>query len=147
MGETDELIRAEGPDPAGCDVSDSAVKAKIDMAAPSEGELVCAVRAPCFVVGIGASAGGHEPLEHIFTAVPADCNLSFVVVMHIPADGPSLLADLIRRYTSMEVLTAEDGMPLWPNTVHVIPAGVTLTVKEGRLRLDPDEFRGGRITR
>ena len=33
------------------------------------------------VVGIGASAGGHEPLEHIFLAIPPDCNLSFVVVM------------------------------------------------------------------
>jgi len=105
----------------------------------TEGELVCAVQAPCFVVGIGASAGGHEPLEHIFTAIPADCNLSFVVVMHIPADGPSLLADLIRRYTSMEVLTAEEGMPLLPNKVHVIPPGVMLTVKEGRLRLAQGE--------
>jgi two-component system CheB/CheR fusion protein len=140
MGETDDLIRAQGPDPAGSEAPDSAAKAEIDTVAPTEGELVCAVRAPCFVVGIGASAGGHEPLEHIFTAVPADCNLSFVVVMHIPANGPSLLADIIRRYTSMEVLTAEEGMPLRPNTVHVIPAGFTLTVKEGRLRLDPGEF-------
>jgi two-component system CheB/CheR fusion protein len=97
---------------------------------------------PCFVVGIGASAGGHGPLEHIFTTIPDDCNLSFVVIMHIPAEGPSILADLIRRYTSMEVLTAEDGMLLLPNTIHVIPPGVVLTVKEGRLRIDPNEVPG-----
>jgi two-component system CheB/CheR fusion protein len=142
MGEIDELIMAQGPDPAVNGVPGSAAKVKNDTAALSEGGLACAVQTPSFVVGIRASAGGHEPLEHIFTAVPVDCNLSFVVVMHVPAEGPSLLTDLIRRYTSMEVLTAEDGMPLLPNTVHVIPPGVTLTVKEGKLRLDPGEVTG-----
>ena len=98
-----------------------------------------APKSPCFVVGIGASAGGHGPLEHIFTTIPDDCNLSFVVIMHIPAEGPSILAGLIRRYTSMEVQTAEDGMSLLPNRVHVIAPGVMLTVKDRRLRLDSNE--------
>ena len=96
-----------------------------------------------FTVGIGASAGGHEPLEHIFLAIPADCDLSFVVVMHLPPDGPPLLADIIKRYTTMEVLTVENGMSLRPNTVHVIPPGKELTVSDGRLQLhDPDEWKG-----
>jgi two-component system, chemotaxis family, CheB/CheR fusion protein len=105
---------------------------------PGEGAMI----EPCLVVGIGASAGGQEALEHIFTTVPDDCNLSFVVIMHIPDEGPSFLADLIRRYTSMEVMNAEDGMPLQPNKVHVIPAGAMLTVKERRLRLNPAEVPG-----
>ncbi len=142
MGETDELIAAKGPDSAGSDLPETAEKARHDRAPLVDGELVCAVRAPCFVVGIGTSAGGQEPLEHIFTAVPTDCDVSFVVVMHIPPDGPAFIADLIMRYTSMEVLTAEDGMPLRPNTVHVIPPGVMLTVKDGKLRLDPGEVPG-----
>jgi len=91
---------------------------------------------PCFVVGIGASAGGQAPLEHLFTVLPADCNLSFVVVMHLPPDGPDLLADLLRRYTPMEVLTAEDGAPLLPNSVHVIPPGACLSVSNGRLNVE-----------
>jgi two-component system CheB/CheR fusion protein len=86
-------------------------------------------------VGIGASAGGHEALEQIFTALPADCDLSYVVIMHLPADGPSLLADIMRSHTSMQVLTVEDGTPLCPNTVHVAPPGRDLIVDGGRLRL------------
>ncbi len=39
---------------------------------------------PCFVVGIGVSTGGQEALEQIFTAMPTDCGLAFVVVMHLP---------------------------------------------------------------
>ena len=84
-------------------------------------------------VGIGASAGGHEALECLFSAIPSDCTLSFVVVMHLPPDGPSLLPDIIRKYTSMQVLTARDGMPLCPNTIHVPPPGKDLTVSGGRL--------------
>ena len=85
-------------------------------------------------VGIGASAGGHEALERLFSALPSDCALSFVVVMHLPADGPSLLADIIGKYTSMQVLTAKDGMPLFPDTIYIPPPGKELTVRNGRLR-------------
>jgi two-component system, chemotaxis family, CheB/CheR fusion protein len=93
-------------------------------------------------VGIGASAGGHEALEQIFTALPADSGLSFVVVMHLAPDGPSLLADLLRRHTTMQVLNIEDGMPLQPNTIHVPPPGKNLLVSEGRLRLPRHEGEG-----
>ena len=94
-------------------------------------------------VGIGGSAGGYEPLEHIFIAIPPDCDLSFVVVMHLPPEGPPLLADLIRRYTTMEVLTAEHGMALRPNTVYTIPPGRELTLSGGRLQLhDLEEWKG-----
>ena len=89
---------------------------------------------PVLTVAIGGSAGGHEALERLFTDLPSDCGLSFVVVMHLPADGSSLLADLIGNYTSMEVLTVEDGMALRPNTVHVAPPGKYVVVSGGRLR-------------
>ena len=90
---------------------------------------------PCLVVAIGASAGGQEALEQLFTAMPTDCGVSFVVVMHLPPDGPSFLAEMLGRYTTMEVVTAAEGMPLAPNRVHVIPAGRELTVGDDRLLL------------
>jgi len=101
-----------------------------------EEKNLSSVEEPCFVVGIGASAGGQIPLEHIFTAFPADCNLSFVVVMHLHPDGPALLAELLRRYTSMEVMNAEDGMLLQPNTVYVVSPGTSLALSSGRLRVE-----------
>jgi two-component system, chemotaxis family, CheB/CheR fusion protein len=91
---------------------------------------------PCFVVAIGASAGGQGPLEHIFTAIPADCDLSFIVAVHLPQDGPSLLPGILGRFTAMPVFTAKEGMPLCRDTVHVLPPGKLLTLKDGRLRLE-----------
>ena len=86
-------------------------------------------------VAIGASAGGHEALECLFRAIPSDCPLSFVVVMHLPADGPSLLPDIIRKYTSIQVLTVENGMPLRPNTIYIPPPGKNLKVNDGKLQV------------
>ncbi|HJV33424.1 chemotaxis protein CheB, partial [Geomonas sp.] len=91
---------------------------------------------PCLVVAIGASAGGQQALEQFFTTIPHDCGLCFAVIMHIPPEGPSFLAEMLSRYTSMAVVTAEEGMELAPDTVFVIPAGHDLTIQDGRLRLE-----------
>ncbi|HEY4743014.1 MAG TPA: chemotaxis protein CheB, partial [Desulfuromonadaceae bacterium] len=91
---------------------------------------------PCFVVGIGASAGGQEALEQIFTTLPVDCGLAYVVVMHLPPDGPSFLTAMLSRYTTMPVVTAEEGMPLLPDRVHVIPAGRILALTGDQLHLE-----------
>ena len=96
---------------------------------------------PCLVVGIGASAGGQAALEQLFTTMPHDCGVSFVVILHIPPEGPSYLAEMLGRYTPMEVLTAEDGMALVPDRVHVIPPGRDLVVRGCVLGL---EEPGGR---
>ncbi|HEY6871209.1 MAG TPA: chemotaxis protein CheB [Geobacteraceae bacterium] len=98
---------------------------------------------PCLVVAIGASAGGQGALEQFFSAFPHDCDLSFAVIMHIPPDGPSFLGEMLGRYTTMDVVTAEEGMPLLANRVHVIPAGTELSVHDGRLRLEATGRRRG----
>ncbi len=136
MKESNRLNVGRGEGAKAVTEEDGAPRTKHDGPPLSEGEMACAVHAPCFVVGIGASAGGQVPLEHIFTAVPSDCNLAYVVIMHLPAEGPSYLADLLRRYTPMVVKTAEDDSPLLPNTVHVIPPGAELTISCGRLRVN-----------
>jgi two-component system CheB/CheR fusion protein len=107
---------------------------KRDMNAPPQCPLV---------VGIGASAGGQEALEQLFTAMPPDCGLSFVVVIHLPPGGPSYLAEILGRYTTMEVVTTEEGMELAPNRVQVVPAGRDLIVSGGRLRLGEPGERSG----
>jgi two-component system CheB/CheR fusion protein len=98
---------------------------------------------PCLVVGIGASAGGQAALEQLFTSMPANCGLSFVVVMHLHPDGPSYLHEILGRCTSMPVMTAADGMSLQPDTVLVIPPGVDLTVAASRIKLDSAERTRG----
>ena len=63
------------------------------------------------VVGIGASAGGLAAFEAFFSAMPADTDpgMAFVLVQHLAPDHKSILTDLIRRYTRMQVLRLRTG--------------------------------------
>jgi two-component system, chemotaxis family, CheB/CheR fusion protein len=87
------------------------------------------------VVGIGASAGGLEALEKIFTNLSPKTGFAFIVVTHQQPGHVSLLPELLRQYTQMPVLSAEDGMILKKNHVFVCPAGKNLAVLNRRLHL------------
>ncbi len=57
------------------------------------------------VVGMGASAGGLAAFEAFFSGMPTDRDpgMAFVVVQHLAPDHKSILTELIRRYTRMQV--------------------------------------------
>ena len=55
------------------------------------------------IVGIGASAGGLESLEQLFSALPTDTGMAFVVVQHLSPDFRSLMDELIARHSEMPV--------------------------------------------
>ena len=50
---------------------------------------------PQYVVGIGASAGGLEPLERFFDNLPRDTGMAFVIVQHLSPDFKSLMDELL----------------------------------------------------
>src|SRR5690242_10891353 len=101
MENTKELKTAPGPDVPDKIITEEAAKLETNTANPSMSEENPAAECPCLVVGIGASAGGQAALEQLFTAMPHDCGVSFVVIMHIPPEGPSYLAEMLERYTPM----------------------------------------------
>ena len=100
------------------------------------------------IVGIGASAGGLAAFEAFFSGMPAHVNpdMAFVLVQHLAPDHKSILCDLIRRYTRMEVFEVEDGMVVKPNCAYIIPPGHDMAFLNGALQLlEPSEPRGQRL--
>jgi len=89
------------------------------------------------VVGIGASAGGLREFEAFFSAMPVDIDLgmAFVLVQHLAPKHKSLLAELVKRYTRMQVFEIEDGMVVQPNCVYIIPPNRDLAFLHGALHL------------
>lgn len=65
-----------------------------------------------FLVGIGASAGGLEALTSLFSNLPTDLNIPFVVAQHLSPAYRSMLAQLIGRETTMTVKEVEHGEAL-----------------------------------
>jgi two-component system CheB/CheR fusion protein len=99
-------------------------------------------------VGIGASAGGLAAFEAFLSAMPsdADSNMAFVLVQHLAPDHKSILADLIKRYTKMQVYEVEDGMAVRPNCSYIIPPNRDLALINGTLQLmEPAAPRGQRL--
>ncbi len=100
------------------------------------------------IVGIGASAGGLAAFEAFFSGMPAlgDPGMAFVLVQHLAPDHKSILADLIRRYTRMQVFEVEDGMAVLPNCAYIIPPGRDMAFLNGALQLlEPSAPRGQRL--
>ncbi len=98
------------------------------------------------VIGIGASAGGLEAFEQFFTNIPSDTGMAFVLVTHLDPTHKSILSDLIKRYTRMTVVQAEDKELIKPNWAYIIPPNQNMTIKEGKLHLTERlEFKGMRL--
>ena len=96
-------------------------------------------------MGIGASAGGLSAFEAFFAAMPADVppGMAFVLVQHLSPDRKSLLSELIRRCTRLQVLEVEDGMVVQVNCIYVIKPGYDMALLHGRLHLlEPAAPRG-----
>lgn len=100
------------------------------------------------IVGIGASAGGLAAFEAFFSGMPIDTDpgMAFVLVQHLAPDHKSILSDLVRRYTRMQVFEVEDGMQVRPNCAYIIPPGRDMAFLNGSLQLlAPTEPRGQRL--
>ncbi len=101
-----------------------------------------------FVVGIGASAGGLAAFEAFFSGMPADTDsgMAFVLVQHLAPDHKSLLSELVKRYTHMQVFEVEDGMKVRPNCAYIIPPNRDMAFLHGALQLlEPAAPRGHRL--
>ncbi|TVQ93986.1 MAG: PAS domain S-box protein [Bacteroidetes bacterium] len=86
-------------------------------------------------VGIGASAGGLEALELFFKNMNPKSGLAFVVVQHLSPDYKSLMVELLSKHTRMNVLRAEDGMEVLPDSIYLIPPKKNMTIFHGKLFL------------
>lgn len=88
-----------------------------------------------YIVAIGASAGGLEPIHELFDNMPDNTNFSFVVVQHLSPDHKSLMGELLAKHTTMKIIEAQENMRLVPNCVHLVPSKKVMTLSKGFLKL------------
>jgi two-component system CheB/CheR fusion protein len=100
------------------------------------------------IVGIGASAGGLAAFAAFFSGMPPldDPGMAFVLVQHLAPDHKSMLAELIRRYSTLPVLEVEDSMTVAINSIYIIPPNHDMALLGGTLQLlEPTAPRGQRL--
>jgi two-component system chemotaxis response regulator CheB len=91
-------------------------------------------------VAIGTSAGGAQALSVLLPALPADTPCAIFIVMHVPRDRPSLLAEIFSRKCLLAVREAQDKEPVASGTVYFAPNDYHLLIDEGpHLALSMDD--------
>lgn len=100
------------------------------------------------IVGVGASAGGLAAFEAFLSAMPSDVEvgMAFVLVQHLAPDHKSILSELVRRYTRMQVFEVKDGMQVQAGCTYIIPPNRDMALLNGTLHLlEPAAPRGLRL--
>lgn len=98
------------------------------------------------IVGIGASAGGLEALEHFFAKMPQNTGMAFVVVQHLDPNHVGMMPELLQQMTKMEVIQVTDNLKVKPNCVYIIPPNKSMSILHGSLHLfAPVETHGIRM--
>jgi len=74
-------------------------------------------------VGIGASAGGLAAFKAFFSGMPDSekPGMAFILLQHLDPTHQSLLAELVRHQTRMQVFEVVDGTAIQPNCIYVCP--------------------------
>ena len=96
--------------------------------------------APVDAIVVGASAGGVEALSVVLPALPRTYAGAVLVVLHLPRESPSLLADIFGPKCGLAVREAQDKEAIAPGTIYFAPADYHLLVDRGpELALSMDE--------
>jgi two-component system, chemotaxis family, protein-glutamate methylesterase/glutaminase len=84
------------------------------------------------LVVVGGSAGAIDALRDILSRLPVDFPAAVAVVIHIPAEGPSLLPQVLATPGGPLMKVAEDKEPIAPGTIYFAPPDYHLLVESGR---------------
>lgn len=113
---------------------------------PLQEEYAVAKGAYFPIVGIGASAGGLAAVESLFTNLPRQQGtMAFILVQHLSPDHKSILSELLKKYTGLQVFEAQDRMPVKPGCIYVAPPNKELVIRRGILYLK--ELKQPRVLR
>jgi two-component system, chemotaxis family, protein-glutamate methylesterase/glutaminase len=92
-------------------------------------------------VVIGASAGGIEALNVLLPALSQYLRPPVFIVVHLPRDQPSMLADIFSKKCAVPVREAQDKETVASGTVYFAPANYHLLIDRGpQLSLSADDL-------
>ena len=87
------------------------------------------------MIAVGTSAGGVEALMQLVRNLPRDLHATIFVVLHIPADSPSLLPELLSKAGVLPASHPVDGQKIQHGHIYVAPPDHHLLVEQGYMRV------------
>src|SRR5512135_3018266 len=87
------------------------------------------------IIVVGASAGGVEALTKLVRDFPRNFPAAVFVVLHIPAEAPSLLPEILQRAGVLPACHAVDGAKIERGRIYIAPPDHHLLLKQGYVRV------------
>jgi two-component system chemotaxis response regulator CheB len=84
---------------------------------------------------IGASAGGVQALSTLVGDLPPNLPAAIFIVLHIPADSPSLLPGILARESQMPVIHAKNGERIRTGRIYIAPPDQHMFIEDTIVRL------------
>ena len=88
-------------------------------------------RPPYAAIAVGGSAGSVDALGLLLPALPPTLRSAVLIVLHLPRDRRSLLADIFRKRCALPLREAQDHDAIAPGTVYFAPPDYHLLVDAG----------------
>lgn len=87
------------------------------------------------IIVVGASAGGVEALVQLMRSLPADLPASVFIVLHIPAQSPSLLPQILSRAGMLQAIQPVDHQEIETGRIYVAPPDHHLLIEHDYMRI------------
>ena len=95
------------------------------------------------VVVIGASAGGLQPLQQILTELPDELkSTAIIIAQHISPNYESMLANLLKKNTALEISQAQNDVQIEPNHIYTCPPDTDVRIINGKFSFTKPESIG-----
>ncbi|HKE44233.1 MAG TPA: chemotaxis protein CheB [Steroidobacteraceae bacterium] len=87
------------------------------------------------IIVVGASTGGIASLQELVSALPADLPAAMLIVLHLGANAPGMLPEILGRAGPLPAQVPEDKAAIEAGRIYVAPPDRHLLVERGRVRV------------
>lgn len=90
-------------------------------------------------VAIGSSAGGFEALSELVTNLPQKTGFFYFLAQHHARGEKTILAELLGRKSTIEVVLVQEGITFLPDVLYVLPPELKVIVHHNKPTIIPAE--------
>jgi|GEM_PF-163795 len=92
---------------------------------------------PTYIIGVGASAGGLNPLKAMFKSKSAESlkDCAFVVTQHLSPNYKSSMLEILEKDSNLKFINTLNDQNIECGCVYLTPPGVHISLKNNRLML------------
>lgn len=94
---------------------------------------------PIEVICIGSSTGGTVALTNILPKIKGNIGVPILIVQHMPRLYTNSFANRLNSLCDLEVIEAQGGEVIKPNTVYIAQGGFHMSVKNKKIVLDDND--------